>query len=90
MSEQTKEGWGPVTNAGTGMQSKKWHYFKDHRALCGRWMRFSDKDLEQGKDNSPDNCAECRRRLLKLQAKNRSVEKPQTLNRTPATLGGSD
>lgn len=69
MSE-SKEGWGTVVSAGTLMPSKKWHYFKDHRSLCGKWMRFSDNDLEQGNDNSVDNCAECKRRLAKLRAKN--------------------
>ncbi len=68
-ARKPKEGWGPVVNAATMMPSKKWHYFKDHRALCGRYMRFSDSDLEQGNDNSPDNCAECRRRLLKFREK---------------------
>lgn len=61
-----KEGWGTVVSAGTMMPSKKWHYFVDHRALCGRWMRFGDDDLEQGNDDSVDNCAECKRRLAKL------------------------
>ena len=64
---KAKEGWGQVVSAGTLSASKKWHYFRDGRSLCGRWVRFSNNGLEQGMDNSPDNCAECRRRLLKEQ-----------------------
>ncbi len=56
----TKEGWGWPTLANRA------HYFKDDvlSSLCGRWM-YNGK-LEQGKDNSPDNCKECIRKLAKL------------------------
>lgn len=58
MSEPT-EGWADV---GAG----RWHYIKpDGRSLCGRWMHLGRSPLEQGGDDSPDNCAECRRRLAK-------------------------
>jgi len=60
MSEQ-EEGWGwPVS-------SKKAHYFVNRgstlwkEALCGRWIFF--EPVEQGNDDSPDNCAECKKRL---------------------------
>ena len=59
MSEK-KEGWTWLYN------SKKWHYFRDGRSLCGKWGRFGSPDtLEQGKDDSPDNCAVCRKKLAK-------------------------
>ena len=52
-----KEGWTWLLNA------KKWHYFVDGRALCGKWMLFSTPELEQGNDNSPDNCVVCQKKL---------------------------
>jgi hypothetical protein len=58
-----KEGWTYLINA------KKWHYFRDSRSLCGRWMYLGDSDLEMGKDNSPDNCTACRAKLLKERAR---------------------
>jgi hypothetical protein len=54
-----REGWGWLSN------SPKWHYFVDGRSLCGRWLGLGLGELEQGMDNSPDNCAECRRRVVK-------------------------
>jgi hypothetical protein len=57
-----KEGWVWFLN------SKKAHYVKEHRALCGRWL-YLGNSYEQGKDDSPDNCAECKRRLLKIRGK---------------------
>lgn len=53
-----KEGWVWFLN------SKKAHYVKEHRALCGRWL-YLGNTYELGNDDSVDNCAECRRRLLK-------------------------
>jgi hypothetical protein len=59
MTEMT-EGWSPTTS--------KWHYFgPDGRSLCGKWG-FNRMPREQGDDDSPDNCAECRRRLIKRRA----------------------
>jgi len=58
-----KEGWGYVN------QSPKWHYFIDGRSLCGKWLGLGLGELEQGKDDSPDNCKECRRRLKKKEKK---------------------
>jgi hypothetical protein len=55
---QSKEGWVWFLN------SKKAHYVREGRALCGRWM-YLGSTFEQGNDDSVDNCAECRRRLLK-------------------------
>lgn len=56
------EGWKWLMNA------TKWHYFVDHESLCGRWGTFTMDALEQGNDNSPDNCKMCRRKLKARQA----------------------
>ena len=49
-----KEGWGfPVT-------SRKAHYFIDSMSLCNKWG-FYFGPLEQGNDESPDNCVVCMR-----------------------------
>ena len=54
-----KEGWGHPGH----YQSRKWHYFREARSLCGKWM-FTGV-LEQGSDDSPDNCASCKRKRAK-------------------------
>ncbi len=60
--EEVIEDWGlPGT-------SKKAHYFVDGSALCRKWG-FYYGQLEQGKDESPDNCAECKRILAKRKQK---------------------
>jgi hypothetical protein len=52
-------GWGWPAN------SRKAHYFHDgFRSLCMKWM-YSGQ-VEQGKDESIDNCAECMKRLAVL------------------------
>ena len=52
------EGWGWLLN------STKWHYFlADGKSMCGKWLRLSNDDQEQGNDDSPDNCAACRKKL---------------------------
>lgn len=44
--------------------SKKAHYYNnDARSLCGKWIYTGV--LEEGNDNSSDNCAECKKRLQK-------------------------
>ncbi len=58
---EEKEGWGVP---GTGRRIRKAHYFVDGRSLCREW-RFSRGPLGHGNDESPDNCAECKRTLLK-------------------------
>jgi len=61
-----EEGWAFVHYA-TGV-TKKAHYIrKDCRTLCGRYAWLGD--VEQGNDESPDNCAECKKRLRKLKEK---------------------
>lgn len=58
MSEEIKQGWGWPGS------SKKAHYFQDKRSLCLKWMYSGD--LEQGNDQSSDNCKDCMRRLTAL------------------------
>jgi hypothetical protein len=53
--EEIKEGWGlPAL-------SRKRHYFVDGRSLCGDWV-FTGP-VESGNNDSPDNCAGCKRRF---------------------------
>jgi len=60
VEKETKieEGWGksPV--------SRKWHYFRNHTSLCGK-IGFYFGPVEQGSDNSPNNCAKCCKELAK-------------------------
>jgi hypothetical protein len=69
MSEEPKkvnEGWTWLTN------SKKWHYFVGGRSLCGGFMIFANMQgkLEQGNNDSADNCASCKKKLKKRLEKN--------------------
>lgn len=59
----TQEGWSPLDN------SRKWHYFVDRRSLCGSWAIMGKTELKQGDDDSPDNCAACKRKLAKRKEK---------------------
>ena len=52
-----REGWGYISTA------RKWHYYRNGTSLCHKFTKFTTHDLERGVNNSPDNCAECRRRL---------------------------
>ena len=65
MSEE-KRGWGKP------QFGRKWHYFDAERhprgkgfSLCGKVMLYFGP-LEEGNDDSSDNCAECIRRKAKL------------------------
>ena len=62
MAEKVKEGWGFPGN------SRKAHYFVDSMSLCRRWG-FYLGPLEQGNDDSPDNCPACMKALTKRKAK---------------------
>lgn len=60
----TKEGWTWIHD------TTEWHYFVDSdltrydkESLCGRYALLDDDDLEQRNDDSPDNCAACKRKL---------------------------
>lgn len=61
MSEPPKEGWNWMYNA------RKWHYFRERRSLCCKWwLPLGELDcLQQGKDESPDNCVTCKNILRK-------------------------
>lgn len=41
----TVEGWKGLINA------RKWHYFRDGKSLCGKWMNLG-RYFEQGNDDS--------------------------------------
>jgi hypothetical protein len=68
MVKKITEGW-VVPFAG----SRKWHYFREEgRSLCGNYallVKTPEANPEQGKDDSPDNCSACRKKLKKLQEK---------------------
>ena len=58
-----KEGWGPTNG-------RKWHYFQFREgqgmtdSICGKIGFYGAKELlEQGNDDSKDNCAECKRKV---------------------------
>ena len=64
------EGWTYLLN------SRKWHYFTADRnqSLCGKFMLLKLPELEQGNDDSQDNCAACRRKLARRQPSKVSVD----------------
>ena len=70
MPEKTKvtEGWAWVLN------SPKWHYIRDHRSICGRWLMLGNPEMEQGNNESADNCKSCRRKLEQEAAKKAKVK----------------
>jgi hypothetical protein len=45
--------------------SRKWHYFRQRRSLCGKVALFIDptEGYEQGNDDSDSNCTACKRVL---------------------------
>ena len=65
MVVEREEGWGFPGS------SRKAHYIVDNRSLCRNWGWSSHLfgPLEQGKDDSPDNCSACMRALAKRKAK---------------------
>ena len=56
----SKEGWTWIFG------STKWHYIVNSRSLCQKWLLLGSPELVQGLDNSPDNCAECKKKLEKM------------------------
>lgn len=54
----TKEGWAWLYN------SRVWHYFRDGRSLCGRWMNLGGTEFDSSPEGHDRNCAAC---LLKRQ-----------------------
>jgi precorrin-2 methylase len=59
MEKNKKEGWTWLIN------SKKWHYFRNGISLCGKFMNLGNPNLEQGNNESSDNCAACKKMILK-------------------------
>lgn len=57
-----------TSNAGWSWpgNSRKAHYFRadEPRSLCSKWFYIGLRDPEN--DDSPDNCAECRKSLTKF------------------------
>jgi len=54
------EGWGfPAA-------SRKAHFFKVGRSLCGKWLYLGNLDINQQTGDKPgsDDCRECHRRLM--------------------------
>lgn len=57
----------PKTEGWTWHQGgRKWHYYREKRAICGGMLLLvhPSEGYELGSDNSPDNCAACKRRRL--------------------------
>ena len=61
MNEELEEGWTLIFLGRN--YTKKWHYVRDHRSLCGKYMVLGHPEYEQGNDNSPDNYLVCRRNM---------------------------
>lgn len=63
--KENTEGWTWLSNA------TKWHYFirEDGKSLCGKWGLFGSPELEQGDDDSEDNCKACQKKLEARQTK---------------------
>jgi hypothetical protein len=67
--ENKTEGWMKLDNA------KTWHYFREGRSLCGKWMAFSQDYDETENIDSPDNCKACKTiRLKELKIKEKAHE----------------
>jgi len=64
---ENKEGWMWLSN------TVKWHYFIKPGlvSLCEKWIA-APTELQQGNDDSPDNCKACMRKLDALR-KSRQV-----------------
>ena len=65
-----REGWTWI------LGSRKWHYFRAGKALCGQFLLLSSAGLQMGGDDSPDNCALCRKRLKSHPAVNQNDPSP--------------
>ena len=69
-----KEGWGYSPHI-----SKKWHYFVNGTSLC-RKIGFFHGELEQGNDDSPDNCTACKKALKRLKERKIADQRLKELN----------
>lgn len=56
---EKREGWTWLMN------SPKWHYFREGRSLCGKWMILSHGGLQDDGGDGPDACSTCRRKRLR-------------------------
>jgi hypothetical protein len=64
------------------MHARKFHWYsKDGFSLCGKW-RILFGSREVGNDKSPDNCAECKRRIAKLYPNGTEHLNTKTTNET--------
>ena len=65
MGEEKKSGWWWPSN------SRKAHYICGGagRSLCCKWGTFGQVTVQEGNDDSPDNCAVCKRRLAAMTPK---------------------
>lgn len=64
-AERPAEGWGSP-NA-----SRKWHYFRGTRSLCGRYGMNDGKLYPDNDTPGPDDCKTCRTRLAAGQGEQR-------------------
>lgn len=58
-----KEGWSRLEFGVRGEDRNKWHYFVDKKSLCGRYALINGHSVEERNDDSPDNCAACKKKL---------------------------
>ena len=70
------EGWKPLMN------SQKWHYFREGRSLCRKWMCLGDGELDPRTMKSPDNCAECYRRRMAEISSRQNTTALETVHKT--------
>lgn len=45
--------------------AKKFHYFIENMALCGKWLYSGELDKDNGGQVQKDDCKECFKRLRK-------------------------
>lgn len=57
------EGWGWLF-----ADVNNWHYFRNQRSLCGKFLKITSEGLDQGNDESLDNCKQCVQLLKKEKA----------------------
>lgn len=53
-----EEGWVKLCGA------RKRHYFRKHRALCGKWLVLGHPDYEEDEGEGRYNCRTCTRARL--------------------------
>lgn len=63
---EVKTGWGWPINA------RKAHFYVDSFSLCKKWTLFGGQ-VENGNDDSPDNCKTCKKELDRLKERQRKA-----------------